>query len=328
MSQSFPAAPAQEPAHTPRLPMVDLLRGLALVAMAIYHFSWDLSFFRLIDIDVANEPGWRLFARLIAGSFLFLVGVSLVLANRRGLSRELFLRRFALIAGAAAAITLATWFAFPNSFIFFGILHHIAVASLLALPFIGAPIAVTAVVGAAVFALPFLFTDYVFANPVLLWTGLAPRPPITNDYVPLFPWFGVVLAGIVVARLGLRSPALTAAGSRTPSSKVEKALIWGGRRSLWVYLIHQPVFLALLWLVALEVGPTPDADDRAFAQSCQQSCVTAGSDRNFCVNFCSCAAGNLKKEGLWGSVMSGNLTDVAEVRVAEVTAMCRVKDTP
>ncbi|GGE33024.1 membrane protein [Agaricicola taiwanensis] len=307
----------------PRLPMIDLARGLALVAMAVYHFSWDLSFFRLIEVNVSGEPGWRLFARLIAGSFLFLVGVSLVLASRGGLSRAAFLRRLALVAGAAALITLATWYAFPSSFIFFGILHHIALASLLALPFLKAPISVTAVIAAAVFALPFFFTHDVFAQPALLWTGLAPVPPVTNDYVPLFPWFGVVLAGVVAARLALAFPDRLRWAERKPTSNVGRLLVWGGKRSLWVYLIHQPVLLAVLWLVAQELGPAPAADDQSFAQSCQQSCTSAGSDAEFCTAFCGCAADSLKREGLWGALMSGRMNDVAQARVAEVTAMCR-----
>jgi uncharacterized membrane protein len=306
-----------------RLPAIDLARGLALVAMAIYHFSWDLSFFRLIDVNVSAEPGWRLFARLIAGSFLFLVGFSLVLAARHGLSREAFLRRFLLVAGAAALITLATWYAFPQSFIFFGILHHIALASVLALPFLRAPLAVTAVAAVAIFVVPFAYSDSLFAHPALLWTGLAPKPPVTNDYVPLFPWFGVVLGGMVAARAALASPGALGWATRAPGTKVERALVWGGRRSLWIYLIHQPVLLVLVWLAAQAAGPAGKADDQAFAQTCQQSCTAAGSEAAFCVTFCGCAADNLKREGLWGDLMSGNMSDVGQVRVAEVTALCR-----
>ena len=65
-----------------RIEAVDAARGAALLAMAIYHFSWDLSFFQLIATPVATDPAWKWFARAIAGSFLFLVGVSLVLGHR------------------------------------------------------------------------------------------------------------------------------------------------------------------------------------------------------------------------------------------------------
>ena len=40
-----------------RLAVLDLARGLAVVAMAIYHFSWDLSWFAYVDWPVAQGTG-------------------------------------------------------------------------------------------------------------------------------------------------------------------------------------------------------------------------------------------------------------------------------
>src|SRR4029079_12219855 len=119
-----------------RFDTVDIARGVAVAAMAVYHFSWDLSALDFIETNVIEEPGWRLFARSIAGSFLILVGVGLTLAHGRGLRLEAFLRRLAKIAAAALLITVATYFVFPQSYIFFGILHCIALCSVLALPFL------------------------------------------------------------------------------------------------------------------------------------------------------------------------------------------------
>ena len=63
--------------------------------MAVYHFSWDLGHFGFHDMDVAGDLGWRIFARLIAGTFLFLVGASLVLAHGEGVRWRAFWRRVA-----------------------------------------------------------------------------------------------------------------------------------------------------------------------------------------------------------------------------------------
>ena len=35
-----------------RIDLVDVARGAALVAMVVYHFAWDLSFYRLIATDI------------------------------------------------------------------------------------------------------------------------------------------------------------------------------------------------------------------------------------------------------------------------------------
>src|SRR5688572_20187958 len=87
---------------THRMVLLDALRGLALVAMALYHFVWDLEFFGYVAAGTAGTGGWRMFARLIASSFLFLAGYSLVLGQFPKLRPRAFIIRFAKIAGAAA----------------------------------------------------------------------------------------------------------------------------------------------------------------------------------------------------------------------------------
>ena len=137
-----------------RMPFLDMARGLALIAMAVFHSAWDMAFLGLADIDPANDAGWKWFARLIAGSFLAITGASLVLATRDGLDWPRQLRRVAKIAAAAALVTLATFIALPRNYVWFGILHHIALASLIALPLTRAPLAVPAGLAVLAFALP------------------------------------------------------------------------------------------------------------------------------------------------------------------------------
>ncbi len=151
----------------PRIPLIDQARGVALIAMAIYHFTWDLGFFGYIEPETATTGGWRIFARLIAGSFLFLVGFSLVLGHQQGFRPRPFLIRLGKIGLAAAAITVATWFAFPQTFIFFGILHAIAAASLIGLVFVRLPVVVTLLAAAAAVAAPLYLRAPLFDHPAL-----------------------------------------------------------------------------------------------------------------------------------------------------------------
>ena len=143
-----------EPQPRGRIDAIDIARGVALVAMAIYHFTWDLEFFGYVPPAMTAVGGWKLFARCIASSFLFLVGVSLFLGHARGIRWKGFLRRLAMVAGAALAITLVTYIAVPTGFIFFGILHQIALASVLGLAFLRLPAVVTLLAAAAVIAAP------------------------------------------------------------------------------------------------------------------------------------------------------------------------------
>jgi len=129
-----------------------------------------------------------------------LVGVSLALAHRNGLNLRAFLRRLAIIGAAAALVTLASLVFAPGQGIFFGILHCIAVASLLAAPFVAAPAWVSLAVGLAAIVAPILVHSRLFDPPWLLWLGLGEALPNTVDWRPLLPWAGVVLVGLGVAR--------------------------------------------------------------------------------------------------------------------------------
>ena len=170
--------------------------------MAAYHLTWDLGYLRLTPENVALSPLGRVAAHVIAGTFLGLVGIGLVLMNGRGVRARATIRRLARVGGAAALITLATIIAFPDSYIFFGILHCIAVSSVLALPFLFLPAAVTAAAGAFVVAMPHLVAHPLLDAPGLFFLGLGRLTPQTNDYVPLFPWFGIVLFGVALGRVG------------------------------------------------------------------------------------------------------------------------------
>jgi uncharacterized membrane protein len=241
---------APSPTLSARLPVLDLARGLALAAMAIYHFSWDLEFFGLADLGVAGHPLWIAFARAIAASFLALVGVGLVLGHGKGVKLKPFLRRLALIAAAAAAITLASYFADPEGIIWFGILHCIAVSSVTGLLFLRLPVIVVILAGMASVAAPHFAASSMFNGLGWVWLGLGTEIIPSNDYNPLFPWFGYVLFGIAAARIvpPERWPLWR------PHAAIARGLCFAGRHSLIVYLVHQPLLMGILWLVTQVMG--------------------------------------------------------------------------
>jgi uncharacterized membrane protein len=316
-----------ERAGSKRIDLVDAARGTALIAMFAYHFAWDLSFFRLIRTDVVAEPGWRWFAHLIAGSFLALVGASLVLATRQGLDLGAFLRRLGLVAGAAALVTLGTWFFMPESYVFFGILHHIAVASVLALPFLRLPPVVVALAAAVAFALPAFAATGIFDSPWLIWLGLGRRALDSGDFVPLFPWFGCVLVGVAAAGLALRHVGEERLAVWRASSQPFKVLAWGGRHSLPLYLVHQPLFIgllsALLWLMPAANAPqAADPETQPFLRSCEQSCVRAGQPAEICREACTCTADGLRRDNLWRQALSGQMSTAERERTAEIARAC------
>ena len=231
-------------AATARIVGVDALRGIALAMMFVYHFAFDLRFYRVVAADFEHDAFWLGFRALIVTSFMLLVGTSLVLAERAGASRAHFWKRVGVIAACALAASVGSWIVFPRTFITFGILHCIAVASVLAWPFARRPLQAL-VIGIAAIAAGLTLSDPFFDARAWSWIGFTTRKPATEDYVPLFPWAGVVFVGIAVgqalARVGFRPLAPLAAAPRW--------LTFIGRHSLAFYMVHQPLLLGALWVL-------------------------------------------------------------------------------
>lgn len=311
------------PATVPsRWDAVDVARGIAIAAMIAYHFFWDLSFLQLTSIKVTGEPVWNVFARSIAGSFLALAGFGLALAHAEGFRRRAFLIRLAKVAGAALAVTLATLLAFPESYIFFGILHAIAVGSVLALPFLRAPLWLVLATAAVCFAAPHVLKSPAFDHPLLDWLGLGSRDPLTNDYVPVFPWFGPVLIGLALGRTALRrgeTPAVARWRAANPAARV---LAWAGRRSLPIYLVHQPILLGMLTAVLQFTGPNPQALSRAFVAQCTTDCIRSNDNPALCRTACACIAERLRDNDSFDSLRATSPTPADRTRISEAAQAC------
>jgi uncharacterized membrane protein len=321
------ASPPVSTESRTRIALVDLARGIALLAMFVFHFAYDLSHFGLIETDIPQDPAWRLFARTIAASFLTLVGISLVLATRGGLNRPAYLKRLAMVAGAAALVSLGTWFAMPRTFIFFGILHQVALASVLALPFLRLPVGLVAAAAVVVFALPLLVDAPFFDQPWLLWLGLAKIVPNTADYVPVLPWFGWVLTGTVIARIALPHLVGSRIAAWRPLSKVSRLISWGGRHSLLVYLLHQPIFIGLLMLAMPMLAAAP-GEESSFMNACQRSCATSAISADACEKLCACTVDGIKADNLWAKTIANALGPAESARVSELARACTLRFTP
>jgi uncharacterized membrane protein len=309
----------------PRIGAIDAARGLALLAMAVYHFTWDLSYFGYVDPIMVTHGGWKLFARAIASSFLVLVGVSLVLAHGGTIRWRRFGIRLLQIAAAAGAITVATYFFSPDSYIFFGILHEIALASVLGLLFLRMPAALVAALASFFVAAPFYLASPVFNHPALWWIGLSTLDPRTNDYVPLFPWFGAVLAGIAVTRIGQQTGALKAASRiDLPTRRLDEGLRFLGRHALAFYLLHQPILFGLVFLFAQMHPAVRPSPPELFGASCEAQCSQT-QDHGFCQRFCRCVIDDLQAAKLFDDVYKGRINPQSDPRITGMSEHCSMR---
>lgn len=192
------------------------------------------------------QGGWPYFARAIASSFLFLAGLSLWLSNTPTFRWPLFWMRFAKIAAAAALVSLGTYFAMPGEFVRWGILHMIAAGSLIGIVFLRLPTLISLAVAAAVFTLPHLYRSEIFDHSALVWVGLSQNVRPMMDYEPILPWLCPIILGISVGRIGEKVGLWAKlAAIRLPAEL--RSLLWPGRHSLGIYLVHQPILFGLVW---------------------------------------------------------------------------------
>ena len=233
-----------------RYDRLDVLRGAAIVWMTVYHFCFDLNHFRWIRQDFYADPFWTWQRTAIVSLFLFCAGLSQAVAYAQGQSWPRFWRRWGQIAGCALLVTAGSWFMFPHSYIFFGVLHGIA-AMLIVVRLTArwggwlwvagaAAIGLWAMIPAAHAAWPEL--EFLNRAP-FHWLGLVSRKPITEDYVPVFPWLGVMWWGMAAGQMLLsRRPQVLQEQLPRPG----RPLAWMGRWSLTWYMLHQPVLIGLV----------------------------------------------------------------------------------
>ncbi|WPC67565.1 heparan-alpha-glucosaminide N-acetyltransferase [Rhodoferax ferrireducens] len=243
-----------------RFDTVDALRGLAMVWMAVYHFVFDLNYFKLVTQDFYRDPFWTWQRTLIVSLFLLCSGIGQAIATAQGQCWRRFWRRWAQVATCALLVTAGSWLMFPNSFIYFGVLHGLALMLIV--------VRLTAhwgrwlwLLGALAIASKFIAESLLQTGPFAPWAdllnsmrwnwlGWISQKPVTEDYVPLFPWLGVMWWGAAAGTWVLRHRPEWLAQSVLPSLHVLAGL---GRWSLSYYLLHQPMLIALVgcmsWLL-------------------------------------------------------------------------------
>lgn len=242
-----------------RIPEIDLLRGVAVAAMIVYHFLFIVDTFGNPSHPVTSQlQQWialdnhfvSLYAQTIRFTFIGLVGVSLWLsASKAGSSFvKKQLLRAAQIGLLALLISVGSFMFDPATMIRFGILHLIAVSIVLALPFVTKP-KISLVIGTFIAAVGFRFIPIATQIPHLFWLGLTLPSKRDLDYFPLVPWFGLVLIGIWLGWVLYGNKRRSRLPKELKSrAKSQSLLNFLSKHALVLYVIHPPLLFLLLYV--------------------------------------------------------------------------------
>ena len=242
----------------PRSRALDLARALAILSMVAYHFSYDWF------VVLGGDGGWpglwyiHLWQQSICWTFILVSGACGHF-GRHPLKKGLILNLCGLL------ITAVTVVALPSQAVWFGVLNLLGCSVWLLAALRPALDRCPPVAGLAAAFLLFTAT-YHLQSGWLGWPGLGGQLPsqwyqgpllvilgmpfsgfVSSDYFPLLPWFCLFCCGYFLWKL----PAVRQGSGRLPLPDAG----WLSRRSLWIYLAHQPVCMGLAWLLrALAAG--------------------------------------------------------------------------
>ncbi len=214
---------------------LDTIRGISVAMMFVFHLIFDLNYFKFTEIPLFSNIFYILWRYLIVSLFLIAVGVSLVYAYRNNFILIKFFRRLLILSLACIFVSLGSYVVFPDSWIYFGILHMILVGSIVAIFFIRLP-NLSAFIALLIFALQYIEQPEISFLFATISTYL---PESTVDFYPLFPWLAMILIGISLGH----SKSFNRINIRI------KIFSFLGRNALILYLTHQIILFNTVWLV-------------------------------------------------------------------------------
>ncbi len=227
---------------------VDFFRGIAVVTMIIFNYAWALNFFGIIHILI-DSLYWKLLAFGTAGTFIFLVGVSLTLSYSKLKPNKNYAKKYLIrglkIFGYGIVVTLVSYILLKSDFVRFGILHFIGVGIILSIPFLKLKELNLFLGMLAIVAGSILNGIFIKSN-LLLWLGLQYEGFHTVDYFPILPWFGLILIGIFFGNKLLQN---SKKKTREKPINALRPFCFLGRHSLAIYFLHMVIILSVIYLL-------------------------------------------------------------------------------
>lgn len=239
-----------------RYEYLDILRGITLISMILYHGIWDLVYIVGVDWKWYRSPAAYVWQQSICITFILLAGFCWSLGRKKW-------KRGLLVLGGGVLVTVVTLLVTPSQRVVFGVLTLLGSCMLLMIPLEKVLRKIPAVVGLVAAVILFVVTRKVndgylgfetglrFTLPQFLYEGgsvttylgFMEKGFFSTDYFSLIPWLFLFVAGYF-------GYCLAVAGKWMEAEALQKLhcppLAFIGRHSLTIYLLHQPVLYVLL----------------------------------------------------------------------------------
>lgn len=246
-----------EDKRKPRYGILDGMRGLVLCSMIIYHGCWDLVYIFHMDFSWYQSRGAYVWQQSICWTFIFLSGFCWSLGKKP-------FKRGMTVFGAGVLVTLVTCLFMPQDRVVFGVLTLIGSCMLLMLPMEKLVKKIPPKTGIFFSFLLFLLTRNInngylgfeeirlarvpeqwYQGLIAAYLGLPFPGFFSTDYFSLIPWLflfisGYFLYGIFYDHNGMENNLW---------KKEIPFFSFLGRKSLLIYMLHQPVIYLLLSLI-------------------------------------------------------------------------------
>lgn len=242
-----------------RYPKLDIVRGLCLISMMLYHAVWDLVYIYECNWAWYRSVGAFVWQQSICWTFILMAGFCVPLSSQP-------IRRGAIVFGGGALITAVTLILMPGQRIVFGVLTLLG-SSMIIVGIFDKILRkmmtkIPAIFGMIGSFLLFAFTYSVndrfvgffglkfvdlpaalYRNYFTTFFGFPKGGFFSTDYFSIVPWIFLFLTGYFAHFVVMK------AGASDFLKKGNcKILSWVGRNSLLIYMLHQPVIYGLLWV--------------------------------------------------------------------------------
>lgn len=240
-----------------RLALLDLIRGLVLIEMILYHLLWDLVY--LFDIHIGWYKSYRayIWQQSICWIFILLSGFCWQLGKEH-------IKRGAWIFGCGCIVSIVTRLVMPENCVRYGILTLLGSCILIWTVLEKQLKKVNPILGMGVcFSLFLLCKSWTNGTPIRLsatfmkyecikqifaYIGFPQAGFTSSDYFPILPWIFLFGTGYFLYSFMLNRNMLHVTWMR--KGKI-KPINFFGRHSLFIYMIHQPICYVIGILVSI-----------------------------------------------------------------------------